>query len=823
MAIGRSDSYRRVHQGILEEVINKIFEGNNNIVTNARKETTIKSPFSSYFLELDIWVSNLNLCFEFQDDYHYTPTWYSQVSLEQIQEHDSYKRDSTVQKNITLIIVPCWWDGEQNSLISSIKWHRPDLFKNHKPASPIPLNPPFDFFDNSYIPDVGKLMLSSFTSTPDIGNTITSKNFWWVGEKYDGLRICWHPYHNTLYSRSGNKLEIPPVFSKHFPKVFLDGELWFGRGNFIEAQGVLYPSDVVTEWATMRIVPFDDSRANEETEFEHRYQHVLEHTDLHNPFITIATRIKGAGKQQVYGWLKGVIEAAGEGIILRRPRSLYVRGRSPSLVKLKASRADKEGLVMKVNRASLTLLLADGVTFEVPAESISLKRWPKRGEIVSFSYDNYSRFSIPIHAKVYRIRKDVSWQDVLNNASAPSNRLNDISKAATGVKSESEGFKVSEKGKNLRMIFEKFARINNMDPLVVDSWYTLAHKFLKLKIAKTLLARFKGSFINAVKKTFPELTFDETKFHIAPRNFWKSIQNKRNFMIKFAAHKGFDPLVPENWYTVTPQEFMTSRAARTLLRYTSFPAAIQNAFPEIGIQSARFSDYPYRFYLNSNNRKKFFLEFARYHNFDPLVASNWYSISHAQILHNQGEYALQHYNGNFVKALCVLFPQLKFEENKFVDAPKRYISVPEATKRFFTKFAQSQEFDPLIPDNWYSVPTSIILAFTGSQEIMHHYSRSVIRALMSVYPNIEEDKFACVPRQYWSDKTRRRQFFLEFADKHGFDPLIAENWYPITTPMFFSTKGYSLLGKYYKKSVKAALEDLLPEVKFDRSKFIQLL
>lgn len=42
---------------------------------------------------------------------------------------------------------------------------------------------------------------------------------------------------------------------------------------------------------------------------------------------------------------------------------------------------------------------------------------------------------------------------------------------------------------------------------------------------------------------------------------------------------------------------------------------------------------------------------------------------------------------------------------------EKYMSVPEATKRFFTKFAESQQFDPLIPDNWYSVPVSVIMAF----------------------------------------------------------------------------------------------------------------
>ncbi len=30
---------------------------------------------------------------------------------------------------------------------------------------------------------------------------------------------------------------------------------------------------------------------------------------------------------------------------------------------------------------------------------------------------------------------------------------------------------------------------------------------------------------------------------------------------------------------------------------------------------------------------------------------------------------------------------------------------------------------------------------------------------------------------YWTDIKNRRNFFIEFARKHKFDPLVADNWY----------------------------------------------
>jgi len=37
-----------------------------------------------------------------------------------------------------------------------------------------------------------------------------------------------------------------------------------------------------------------------------------------------------------------------------------------------------------------------------------------------------------------------------------------------------------------------------------------------------------------------------------------------------------------------------------------------------------------------------------------------------------------------------------------------------------------------------------------------------------------------IAENYWTEKDNRRKFFVDFAKQNGFEPLIAENWYPIT-------------------------------------------
>lgn len=48
-----------------------------------------------------------------------------------------------------------------------------------------------------------------------------------MGEKYDGIRFCWHPIKRKLYSRNGNELAIPLNLISLFPDSLLDGELWY--------------------------------------------------------------------------------------------------------------------------------------------------------------------------------------------------------------------------------------------------------------------------------------------------------------------------------------------------------------------------------------------------------------------------------------------------------------------------------------------------------------------------------------------------------------------------------------------------------------------
>ena len=106
------------------------------IVVNARKEAKLINPETNYHLELDIFLPSLNLAFEYQvfisfafllfliqlssfsnpicqDKSHYIDVGYNR-SLEEIKSSDKVKRQLAKEKGITLIPIPCWWDGTKS-------------------------------------------------------------------------------------------------------------------------------------------------------------------------------------------------------------------------------------------------------------------------------------------------------------------------------------------------------------------------------------------------------------------------------------------------------------------------------------------------------------------------------------------------------------------------------------------------------------------------------------------------------------------------------------------------------------------------------------
>eukprot|EP00026_Physarum_polycephalum_P000635 Phypoly_transcript_00636.p1 GENE.Phypoly_transcript_00636~~Phypoly_transcript_00636.p1 ORF type:complete len:901 (-),score=99.66 Phypoly_transcript_00636:59-2761(-) len=806
------------NQGHLERAVHALFP-HENILTDERKETHIKNPHTGKYLELDVWIPNLKLCFEFQDAYHYVSAWYTQITVEHVQWRDRTKKNIVRETDESLILVPCWWNGRPESLAQSVMHERPDVLGGYNtPSLPIPFNPPSQFFQGGTVPGIGELMLASFPPSLGFIQTISSAHPWWLGEKYDGVRFCWNPDDVQLYSRKGVELVFSDAFADNMPADhFLDGEIWFGRGYFPESQKLLSPTEVI-DWPFFRGVTFDDpSQASEQLAFEDRYALLLPLISDFHPFLIVAPRILCKNRLFPRRAVRSIIRDGGEGVIMRKVGSLYEHGRNNSLVKLKMAREDREGLVVRVGKKYCTIQLPEGARFKVETkETIPLQE----GEIVSFSYQNYSRHAIPVDPKIYRIRSDVSWEDVVRNFSRENqSSLNELSQRAVGH--SSKPFK-HWTFKNLRAFFEKFARNRKLNPFLPETWYSISRKQVSdVKGGESVLTRFRGGFAKTLAYLFPDIGLDESKFDVLPPKFGYNMDNRKKLFLEFAQKKGFDPLVPENWYNIKADKLHEIRGIKTVLkmRKTRFSSILVSVFPDLNLDPAKFSILPKHYYKNFQNRKNAFDLLAKAKGFDPLLADNWYTVTAKDCESIKGISSLiRFYNGSYTAALLDLYPDIGLARHKL--PVSNFWNDLRNQRKFFERVAQKKGFDPLVPSNWYKVTTVDLAEYKGGNVINRHYRGSISEALLTIFPEIglESGKFTYKPRNFWKERNNHKEFFEEFARERGFDSLLASNWYSVSHQAYLFTKGGSVILREYR-SFQAALIELYPDIGLIRGAF----
>jgi len=271
------------------------------------------------------------------------------------------------------------------------------------------------------VPDVGELMLAAVSFNVQPTN-------WWMGEKYDGIRACWNPNTKTWYSRYANPISVSCEFNTYMPNCFLDGEIWTGRGGFTTTMHLTYlkprhtpeeRSHKFSAWNLLRFIVFDMPAPlflSHNAPFERRYQGVLEGIPEDNPFLAVATRLTRKDTYHMQKYMREIVESGGEGVVVRKPHSVYENGRSHNILKFKTQR-DGEALVVGIRGIYHICKLPNHQTF-VAKKALELKSLAVcLLDIVSYKCLCLSTKGTPYHTTIYRLRKDLSWDNVVLNYS----------------------------------------------------------------------------------------------------------------------------------------------------------------------------------------------------------------------------------------------------------------------------------------------------------------------------------------------------------------------------------------------------------------------
>lgn len=253
-----------------------------------------------------------------------------------------------------------------------------------------------------------KLMLAN---TFDPAMDVTG---WWVSEKLDGVRGYWTG--SKMVSRSGNVISVPAWFTAHFPSFPLDGELWIERGRFLEITSMIRQTDAGDQWQKVRYCIFD--APSDVAGFEERIEKARKWFDAHgSSHVRVLAQERCQGKAHLETMLAKTESQGGEGLMLRRPGSLYTAGRSPDMLKVKSFQ-DTEAKVVehiggsgkyKGKMGSIRVELPNGIRFAIGTGFTDKDREnpPPIGSTVTFKYKELNPSGVPRFAVFLRVRDDM--------------------------------------------------------------------------------------------------------------------------------------------------------------------------------------------------------------------------------------------------------------------------------------------------------------------------------------------------------------------------------------------------------------------------------
>lgn len=157
---------------------------------------------------------------------------------------------------------------------------------------------------------------------------------WLVSEKYDGVRAIWNG--EEFLTRSGNVLNSPQWFRDGMPDARIDGELWMGRGTFGELNGTLRRRD--NGWSGVKFMAFET--ADMHLAVEERIS-ILGRLNLPGHCIPVQ-HVICADRAHLDLMEREVVAGGGEGLVIRRPGSMYRPGRAGDVIKIKRLVEDRQ-------------------------------------------------------------------------------------------------------------------------------------------------------------------------------------------------------------------------------------------------------------------------------------------------------------------------------------------------------------------------------------------------------------------------------------------------------------------------------------------------
>lgn len=251
---------------------------------------------------------------------------------------------------------------------------------------------------------------------PQTDDGDTDLRGWLMSEKLDGVRARWDG--RRLWSKQGEQFFPPQEFIRNLPPFALEGELWGGRQTFEQTVSIVSRQQVHAGWLELKLGVFDVPEVD--GGFSQRIEKARAWFATHpTAYAFVIEQIPVLDRAQVQQELERVEEAGGEGLIVRRPDSLYRSGRSAEILKIKTYQDAEAKVVAQLpgqgrNTGRLGALLVEeinGTTFKIGTGFSDEQRNnpPPVGSLITFKF--YGRYAsgLPKFPVFLRIRTDSAF------------------------------------------------------------------------------------------------------------------------------------------------------------------------------------------------------------------------------------------------------------------------------------------------------------------------------------------------------------------------------------------------------------------------------
>jgi DNA ligase-1 len=250
---------------------------------------------------------------------------------------------------------------------------------------------------------------------------------YWVSEKFDGVRGYWDGH--QLLTRGGHVVHVPPWFTRNWPKVAMDGELWAGYGRFSHVSAVVRaagPDDPVWHAITYHVFDLPTHGGT----FDARVPAIVKAVAaIGDPWVVAIRQFHVANDDALQLALKRVLDKGGEGLVLHRGDALYRPGRGVGLLKVKPYE-DAEARVIAIHpgrgrlkdlMGSIKVRTPGGREFAIGSGFTDAERAdpPPIGSWITYRFNGRTATGLPRFARFLRRRPGGPPPEVKETPSDP--------------------------------------------------------------------------------------------------------------------------------------------------------------------------------------------------------------------------------------------------------------------------------------------------------------------------------------------------------------------------------------------------------------------